>query len=113
MLHGGEAALRFNKKKLSPYNNHNHYRGEELHDDGYFGPEPVVKCYDCDRVGHPDYANKCDQCGEYFCPDCDDLVEVDDTLMCMLCARDYRIDHPDMEEMVCQAEAIHDRLTDR
>jgi hypothetical protein len=77
----------------------------------YFGSE-VVKCAGCDRIGHPDYANKCDQCEDYICPDCG-LFEVDGVWMCEQCKRDYRIDHPDMEEEIARAEYLYDARSDR
>jgi len=99
--YGGEIIMRHS---IAGFNDHNHYLGEELHDDGYLGPG-VVTCAGCVRKGSPEGATKCDSCGQYFCPDCDDTLDVVDGIwMCEGCKKDYRIDHPDWEELVAEAE---------
>ena len=79
---------------MKPWNDHNHYRGEELHDDGYLGPEPVPPvCELCEDAN-----------GEYY---------VDRAWMCEGCRDDYRKDHPDPEEAVAEAEYRRDSKGDR
>jgi hypothetical protein len=41
------------------------------------------------------------------------LTLVDGALMCVSCKEDYRLDHPDMEELVAAAEHHQDCLYDR
>ena len=41
------------------------------------------------------------------------LEMVDGVLMCQVCKQDYRIDHPDMEEIVAAAKYHQDCLHDR
>ena len=39
----------------------------------------------------------------------EDMKEVDGAVMCYSCARDYRIDHPSMEDAVAEAEWREER----
>ena len=78
---------------MKPRNSHNYHRGEQLHDDGYFGPEPIPVCESCEDAN-----------GEYY---------VDGAWMCWDCLADYRKDHPDMEEAVAEAEYRRDSKEDR
>ena len=47
------------------------------------------------------------------CPECeqpcDELWCVDGATMCKSCRKDYRADHPDMEEAIAHAEYMEDR----
>jgi hypothetical protein len=51
----------------------------------------------------------CEICGE----ESEWLSLVDQFWMCEFCLKDFRIDHPDMEEQIAAAEHQYDILTDR
>lgn len=70
-----------------------------------------VKCADCGELCGTlrTWANECKGCGLHFCLNCQTLKRVDGVLMCESCAKDYRIDHPDMEELIAAAEYREDR----
>lgn len=80
--------------------------------------------YDYPRTGLKDaYVSKC--CGDELSPDpitdvcamCGETAEIDEQFTdivegdkyCPACARDYRRDHPDMEEEVARAEYLEER----
>ena len=63
------------------------------------------------RVSEEPVTPQCGACGEVAHVDdlADTIQEVDGVLMCQSCHRDYRKDHPDMENVISLAEYREDR----
>lgn len=89
-------------------------------------PDPVklikrpkkVKGYRMDPIDNSSY--RCSVCRAYRNTtihynkvDEEDFYLVDGKVMCRWCRRDYRRDHPDMEQLVEEAEHQHDLRTNR
>lgn len=80
---------------------------QDLHNDGYFGPEPpdpIVECSDCGDEGPASGAYHCENCGDYYCPTCgqDEITEWREMEVCHTCKQilttDKGLDLADLPE---------------
>lgn len=62
-----------------------------------------------DELSPDQVTDVCAMCGGTAEMDGEGFEEVDGDKMCPRCKRDYRKDHPDMEELIAEAECREDR----